>query len=469
MAVGEASADGLLQALAKVPDSRDPRGVRYRLATLLAIGVCDDGGHGRMWDAFATVDPGALTAEGFARLTALASPAVGPLSPDGVPEREQRRAHRATALAPDSGSGGGRSPYSGGMANREGVRVDLDGILPQLEANGFDDVRVEFAPDDGGAAAVLDVVRQGVGAANEAAAEHAWGAWLTASLAGVSVKLTQLESREALVGWLEAFGGEVRAGGLSGELRATAVVRLPVWFSQIADPMVTAYVALAAPGDAGAADWAERAVRWAAEAGGDAYVSSGGMNQLDATGDVAAHLAAALHVASSGALLYADAQASRAAFVQIGANGQATYQIHDASASLAAQANRARAAILAEAEHAHYAFVAPTPHQAYSWDDRGRALPPLRPEISAAALRENADLWSRFVPDVHCMQLLTDEHLALVSDLSRWAVTPVTPGRTLVEAPDLAEWLRPGGPAHSVLDHARADFGRALAFADDVR
>lgn len=356
------------------------------------------------------------------------------------------------------------------MTNRDGVRVDLDSILRQLEANGFDDVRVEFAPDDGGGAAFLDVVRQGVGAANEAAAaEGIWGAWLTASLAGVSVKLTQLASREGLVAWLEVFGGEVRAGGLSGELRATKVIRLPAWISQIADPMVTAYVALAAPGDAGAADWPERAVRWAAEAGGDAYVSSGGMNQLDATGDVAAHLASALHVASSGALLYADAQVSRAALVQIDSKGQATYQTHDASASLAAQADRARAAILAEAKHAHYAFVAPTPHQAYSWDDRGRALPPLRPEISAAALRVNAELWSRFVPDIHCMQLLTDEHLARVSDLSQWTVTPVVPGRTLVEAPDLAEWLRPGGPAHSVLDHARADFGRALASADDVR
>ncbi|MDF9814786.1 hypothetical protein [Streptomyces sp. SPB162] len=59
------------------------------------------------------------------------------------------------------------------MANREGVRLDLDGILRQLEANGFDGVRVEFAPDDGGAAAVLDVVRQGMWAANEAANEAA--------------------------------------------------------------------------------------------------------------------------------------------------------------------------------------------------------------------------------------------------------------------------------------------------------
>ena len=33
---------GLLDSLARVPDPRDRRGVRFRLATLLAVGVCDD-------------------------------------------------------------------------------------------------------------------------------------------------------------------------------------------------------------------------------------------------------------------------------------------------------------------------------------------------------------------------------------------------------------------------------------------
>ncbi|NUP53853.1 MAG: hypothetical protein HOW97_42010 [Catenulispora sp.] len=354
------------------------------------------------------------------------------------------------------------------MANHEGVRVDLDGILRQLEAEGFDEVRVEFVPD-GAAPALLDLARRGVGAANEAAAQQIWGAGLTASLAGVSVKLGNLASEEAPGTWLAAFGDELRAGGLSGLLRATPVVRLPPWTTQITDPMVTAYVALAAPRDADSAGWPERAVRWAAEAGGDAYISSGGQNQLDTSGEVASHLSAALRASSSAALLYADAKSSRAAFAQIGANGQATYQTYDSSAELTAQADRARAAILADAEYAHYAFVAPTPHQAYGWDARGRALPPLRPEVSAAALRVHGDLWSRFVPDTHCMQLLTDEHLGRVADLSQWTVTQVTPGRSLVEAPDLAEWFRPGGPANSTLDKARADFGGALVSADDLR
>ncbi|MFD0635856.1 hypothetical protein [Catenulispora yoronensis] len=362
------------------------------------------------------------------------------------------------------------------MANHEGVRVDVAGILRQLEDNGFDDVRVEFVSQGTDESTVLDVAGRGVAVANDVAAERIWGAAPTASIAGVSVKLMDLSDLDAVAVWLEAFVGELRAGGLSGEIGATPLVRLPEWISQLAEPMVTAYVALAAPalgvgaGAGGTADdWCERAVEWASEAGGEAYLSSAGMNQLDTSKDVAAHLSSVLRASSSGALRYADEGASRAAFVQIGPNGQAVYQVHDPSAPQTVQVERARAAIIAEAAQAHFAFVAPTPHQAYAWDARSRALPPLRPEVTAAALRGHAELWSRLVPDAHGIQLLTQEHMGLVSDLSQWTVIEVTPGRFVVEAPDLTEWLRPEGPANSTLDKARADFGRALASVDDLR
>src|SRR4030081_1447085 len=78
------------EALARLGRPLDPFGGRYRAP-----------GERTLRDAFAKVDPGALSAAGFARLTALASPAARPLSPDGVPEREQRRAHRAAGCAPD--------------------------------------------------------------------------------------------------------------------------------------------------------------------------------------------------------------------------------------------------------------------------------------------------------------------------------------------------------------------------------
>ncbi|WTK18290.1 ISAs1 family transposase (plasmid) [Streptomyces sp. NBC_01525] len=126
---------GLLDALARVPDPRNPRGVRFRLATLLAVGVCalTSAGHNSLtavaeWvrrcdqdvlarlgcpfdpftgrfkapgertlrDVFARLDPALLTAAGFARLTTLRPRPVCPTAPDGTVEREQRRAQRET-------------------------------------------------------------------------------------------------------------------------------------------------------------------------------------------------------------------------------------------------------------------------------------------------------------------------------------------------------------------------------------
>ncbi|MCX5323839.1 ISAs1 family transposase [Streptomyces sp. NBC_00120] len=124
---------GLLDALAQVPDPRTPRGVRFRLATLLAVGVCalTSAGHNSLtaiaeWvrrcdqdvlarlgcpfdpftgrfkapgertlrDVFARVDPAILTAAGFTRLTTLQARPISATTPDGTVEREQRRAHR---------------------------------------------------------------------------------------------------------------------------------------------------------------------------------------------------------------------------------------------------------------------------------------------------------------------------------------------------------------------------------------
>lgn len=138
-AVAPLVSEGLLDRLAKVPDPRDPRGVRYRLASLLAIGVCamTASGHDSLaaiaeWvrragqetlrrlglpfhpltgryrcpdertlrDAYARVDAAALTREGFTRLATLTGPAPATQAPDGVSEREQRRRERATRERP---------------------------------------------------------------------------------------------------------------------------------------------------------------------------------------------------------------------------------------------------------------------------------------------------------------------------------------------------------------------------------
>lgn len=52
------------------------------------------------------------------------------------------------------------------------------------------------------------------------------------------------------------------------------------------------------------------------------------------------------------------------------------------------------------------------------------AVPSL-PTMRAERLRGRPELWDRYVPDAHVLQLLTARHLELVADLSGWRVTEV--------------------------------------------
>jgi predicted transposase YbfD/YdcC len=140
VAADPAGDPGLLARLESVPDPRGRQGRRYRLATLLALGVCamTAPGHDSIaavaqWarsaggevlarlglrfdplrgayqvpdertlrDAYGKVDASALARAGFARLGALAESARGDArTPDGQIEREQRRAARQAADMP---------------------------------------------------------------------------------------------------------------------------------------------------------------------------------------------------------------------------------------------------------------------------------------------------------------------------------------------------------------------------------
>jgi hypothetical protein len=162
--------EGLLCVLAEVTDRRDPRGVRYRLATLLAIGVCamSTPGHnslvamgecarrctqrtlfdlgcpydplsGRvrcpdektLRDAYADVDPGELTRAGYQRLAALARNTAaepGALTPQGLPERE------ATAAASVPSSPG--TPARCQRSRRRLLRGDAPQGWPGRRGNG---------------------------------------------------------------------------------------------------------------------------------------------------------------------------------------------------------------------------------------------------------------------------------------------------------------------------------------------
>jgi hypothetical protein len=68
-------------------------------------------------------------------------------------------------------------------------------------------------------------------------------------------------------------------------------------------------------------------------------------------------------------------------------------------------------------------------------------------------------LLARRVTDAHGVQVLSDAHLAHAADLTAWDVRPLTPGRHLVRAAELAPWYATDQPGPDVVAHARADFG----------
>jgi len=363
------------------------------------------------------------------------------------------------------------------MTSAGRIDIDADDIIQALEANGFDDVRIDFAPDGGWddgleRLAAVASVRRAAEAAN-VQAPGVWGERPAAGVGGASVRLKSPQSPDALNSWLAAFTAVLGAEGRSGLVRATRTVRLPGFVTGFTEPWITVFAAYdlaiadpATPPTAvsetlDALDLCRRAVAWTAQAGGEAYLSSGGMNQLVATDEAAAYLLTALHARSAASFTCVDAQAGRASHLHVDADGLVVYQFHDSSATPAERITRLRDAMTVDVERTRLAFAALSPVRAYGWDARLKGLPPLL-EQPDGVLARNTPAWSEFVPDAHGVQLLTGRHLSRIPDLTGWTVRALTPDRSLVEAPDLAAWLAPGGPSEAELAQARAAFGAAL-------
>jgi hypothetical protein len=100
-------------ALARLGCPFDPFARRFRAP-----------GERTLRDVFARVEPGALTAAGFARLAALTGTPAGALGPDGMPEREQRRAHRAAHDADEQQPPRRQAFAVDGKCLRGAVRID---------------------------------------------------------------------------------------------------------------------------------------------------------------------------------------------------------------------------------------------------------------------------------------------------------------------------------------------------------
>jgi hypothetical protein len=178
----------------------------------------------------------------------------------------------------------------------DGIRVDLDGILRELEANHYDGVDVEIVADPPGRAVVQAMDRAFRVANREAPGMY--GAGPSATLAGGSLRLeyeTDADGAADLSAWLTEFARDLRASGLTGMVHATPRAELPRWFSEVSERRVTGFAAFDGafvdttvsadvqspdkPCPPAAADWFERATRWAAGSRSEAFVASGGFTK----------------------------------------------------------------------------------------------------------------------------------------------------------------------------------------------
>lgn len=332
---------------------------------------------------------------------------------------------------------------------RGGMVVDYESVFRAIERNGYDDVRVEYAPvavrrDD--QPALVRLAGEAARAATAAVA-GVWAEEAMPSVDGAAVRLKDLSGAEAVTAWLDAF-----AGGLpgAGTVRAVPVAALPGGFLRSAEPRLTAFVALDGDFTADrdeAERWCRRALAWT---GGTPLVAAGPFTQT-APADAARYLAAALHAGRPVEVV--DAPTAR---VALNPDGQVIFQRYTWNDLVPL-----RQALLDGAARTRLGFVAVTRAWALDWSGRGRL--PRPPHVSVDALARNAARWGEEIPDAHVMQLLTPAHLSRAGELPHWRRTPADGGRALVTAADPDAWLRPDGPDTAVLDAARSDFAGIIA------
>ena len=147
--------------------------------------------------------------------------------------------------------------------------------------------------------------------------------------------------------------------------------------------------------------------------------------------------------------------------------GQANYMVLDDAATWQDRLEQVTRAMVAFPQDTDLAFVQYS--NAYGgWTQLDTARPPL-PHVSEGQIRYNRHLNSRFIPDAHGLQLLTDAHLGRANDLSDWIIEPLGAGRHLVQAKDLQPWYATIDPDPETLAKGRADFGKMILTLETIK
>jgi hypothetical protein len=344
------------------------------------------------------------------------------------------------------------------------VEVDLADVRRQIAINRQSETMIEFVPVDRRGPDAVAASDRAVIAANESVSED-WGGDPCLSNDGVTFRLVAWED-EGLPDWLDRLAAHLSSEGYAGVVGALPMTDLPGWFYDDAQPCPTAYLAFDgayAAEDPGSVAWSDRLAGWVAAGGGRGVVVRRGFVQSVPPREAGVLLREPPRPTSTALIYPGESVADPTAReVSVGRDGETVAQTR------LRDLDGVRALLIGLAEYTRLGFVAMTGMGAYNWDRRAQP-PPRLPTIGLNFPIGRPELWSRYVPDAHVMQVLSNGHIARIGELSMWRTTDLPGGRLLVEARDPGPWLQSDGPDADTLHRARQSFADLMVPAEAAR
>ena len=363
-----------------------------------------------------------------------------------------------------------------------GVEVVWGAVSRAWRKADYTELWVQFRPR--GAKDVLEAVEAAVQVADQVIEDAGWGedvhttGGASDSDAGPVVLLRRAGHEPGLRSWLAAFAHHLESLGKSGKVTAAPEAYFPDWFDTGHLPrQLTAFVSYRTNDltrleeQERRAGWhvpaaltekvADAGAAWGRFPGADVYLRRNIHTIRTMNPNVGRPLSDGIIESAMAGVTYMRSEPRRVTSMQLYAQGQACYEVMDDTASWQDRLNQVTVAMVAFPEDTDLAFVQYSNAYTTSWSALQTSRPPL-PYVKEHQIRYNRHLNSRYTPDAHGLQILTDTHLGHANDLSDWVIEHLGGGRHLVRAKDLEPWYANIDPDPETLVKARADFGKMI-------
>ena len=359
----------------------------------------------------------------------------------------------------------------------DSVTVDSRSIDKAMREAGLSDFWIHFRTDNYS----LDDLGRALGAANNSDGTFAEGGWQTPT--GIVFLVTDPGKSGDFEEWMSRLVSKLESMGATGELEGTRPAGfLGDWPTD--DPTPAAFLAWPEDLEAVTADeyreshWhvptvatagiVDHAAAWT-EAGGDQSIIFLGTFPLAVSPetDVASMMRSSIIHNNHTASIRFQSDQQRGRMATFNPGGAAVMQEIGAHVPWQQRLEAVRSALNSlPIQHLELAFIRPAPPWANSWTRID--VPQKLPDLREFHIRYNRHLLSRYTPDAHGVQILTDQHLAQARDLSSWNIQELGHGRHLVEAADLTAWYSTPLPDQEVVDQARHDFGDMILTKETI-